>query len=232
MARTKLKPRFRADVYALLLAKKGFWMDVDAASEYRYEAGDPRIKSKLMDQKCVDCRRFFRTGIAACVPYHRQVVPVLAHADQHCRRRYGCNDEICKGSEARLTVSARQDSNQILRARPRSHCRALLRLPLPPSHCHATTADRTATSHCSFNTPHAVAGPGVQRGQHQLLQGAPQPPLAPLQPVRQGLGAGREWGVREMQGRADVLAAGVLAHVQAQGAVQDPGHGHGRGGIR
>ena len=41
-----------------------------------------------------------------------------------------------------------------LRARPRSHCRAPLRLPLPPSHCNATT------SHCLFNTPHAVAGHG------------------------------------------------------------------------
>ena len=47
---------------------------------------------------------------------------------------------------------------QILRATPRSHCRAPLRIPLPPSHCNDTTADRTVTSHCVFNTPRAVAG--------------------------------------------------------------------------
>ena len=41
---------------------------------------------------------------------------------------------------------------QILRATPRSHCHAPLRLPLPPSHCNATTADRTATSRCLFLT--------------------------------------------------------------------------------
>ena len=41
---------------------------------------------------------------------------------------------------------------------PRSHCRAPLRLPLPPSHCNVITADRTFTSHFLFNTPHVVAG--------------------------------------------------------------------------
>ena len=35
-----------------------------------------------------------------------------------------------------------------LRAQPRSHCRAPLRLAPPPSHCNATTADCTVTSHC------------------------------------------------------------------------------------
>ena len=44
---------------------------------------------------------------------------------------------------------------QIPRATPRSHCRAPLRLPLPPSHCNATTADRTAclTRHVRSRRP-------------------------------------------------------------------------------
>ena len=50
--------------------------------------------------------------------------------------------------KARLAFSA--SYKPILHAKPRSHCRAALRLPLPPSHCNATTADRTATSHCLF----------------------------------------------------------------------------------
>ena len=36
----------------------------------------------------------------------------------------------------------------VLKPTPRSHCRAPLRLTLPPSHCNATTADRTVTPHC------------------------------------------------------------------------------------
>ena len=46
---------------------------------------------------------------------------------------------------------------QILREKPRSHCRAPLRLPLPRSHCNATTADRTATSHCLFLISHMLS---------------------------------------------------------------------------
>ena len=42
---------------------------------------------------------------------------------------------------AKVTVSSRAF---FLRADPRSHCRALLRLALPPSHCNAATADRAA----------------------------------------------------------------------------------------
>ena len=64
----------------------------------------------------------------------------------------------CSMRLARLAISACFEKHT-LRAKPRSHCRAPLRLPLPPSHCNATTADRTVTSHCLFNTPHAVAGP-------------------------------------------------------------------------
>ena len=46
---------------------------------------------------------------------------------------------------------------QILRAKPRSHCRAPLQLPLPPSHCNATTADRTVTSRCLCLTRHVLS---------------------------------------------------------------------------
>ena len=46
--------------------------------------------------------------------------------------------------QARLAFSAWLKNTPILRARPRSRCRATLRLRLPPSQCDAVTADRTA----------------------------------------------------------------------------------------
>ena len=68
---------------------------------------------------------------------------------------------------------------QILRAKTRSHCRAPLRLTLPPSHCNAATRStaRTVTLHRVYNTPHAAV---LRLHRAQVGRGGPVPPKTRL----------------------------------------------------